>query len=170
LDEFRERLQQYLPLPDGPTLPITDHEEIDAALEVLQIEREREKAAEVEEKDCDSVGRGSLGSSAADQDENMVDETDQPQTPVDKVDNALKILVRNAIEEFGPIPRDVYQGVLDLPRAKRRHIVAMGKLNYSEIITIDESFVRAVGSAPPPPIAWSLCSPKNIHSARRIGK
>jgi len=41
-DSFRRRLRQYLPLPDGPTLPTTGYKEIDAALEVLQIEREGE--------------------------------------------------------------------------------------------------------------------------------
>ena len=42
-DTFRSRLKQSLPPPDGPTLPTTDDEAIDAALKVLQTEREREE-------------------------------------------------------------------------------------------------------------------------------
>jgi len=131
-DNFRKRLQQCLPLLDKPTLATTDDEGIDAALEVLQIERQRENAVEVEKGVCDSVGGGSLGSSAVDQDENMVDETDQPQTAVDEVDNALKILVRNAIEEFGLIPRDAYEGVFNLHRAKARHAIGTRKLDFPD--------------------------------------
>jgi len=149
LDKFRERLQQYLPLPDGPTLPITGHKGVDAALEVLQIEREREKAVEVEKEGCNRVDSGIPGPSAADQDEEMVDVTDQPQTPVDEVDNALKILVRNATEEFGFIPRDVYQGVFDLPGAKRGHIFGMGKPDCSEIITMVREFRVSRGISSP---------------------
>jgi len=86
-----------------------------------------------------------LLSSAADQDEEMVDETDQPQTPVDTVDNALKILVRNATEEFGFIPRDVYKGVFDLPAVKEEHTIAMRSLDCSKLITIVREFSTSRG-------------------------
>jgi len=77
-DDFRRRLQQCLPLLDGPTLATTNHEGIDAALQVLRIEREREKAVGMEKEGCNRMGGSILGPSAADQDEEMVDEADQP--------------------------------------------------------------------------------------------
>ena len=66
-----------------------------------------------------------MDESATDLDETMGDETSQPQTSTHKVtlkvdvDDALKILVHNAIKEFGFAPRDVYRGVLDLPSARK---------------------------------------------------
>ena len=132
-NDFRWRLQQYLPLPDGPTLATTGNKAIDAALEVLKREREREKAVEVKKG-------ATLLSSAADQDEEMVDETGQPQTQVDEVDNALKILVRNATEEFGFIPRDVYEGVFDLPAVKEQHTIATTNLDFSNLMTTVKEF------------------------------
>ena len=76
----------------------------------------------------------------------MVDEAGQPQAPMDKVDNALKILVRNAVEEFGFIPRDVYDGVLKLHQTRDRHAVAVKNVNYTEL----QSFVRTFWMSPGP--------------------
>ena len=144
--DFRRSLQQHLPLLDGPTLTTTGDETVDAALEVLRIEREREKAPEVKEEDRNGVGGDILWPSAANQDEDMVvDETDQPQTPVDEVDNALKILVRNAIEEFGPIPRDAYKGVLNLPEAKNQHAIATMNLDFFKLTTSVKEFSERRG-------------------------
>jgi len=64
---------------------------------------------------------------------------------VDEVDNALKILVRNAIEEFGLIPRDAYQGVFDLPVVKEEHAIAMRSLDCSRLITIFREFSTSCG-------------------------
>ena len=80
------------------------------------------------------------GGLASGQDENMVDETYQPHTPVDEVDNALKILVRNATEEFGFAPRDVYNGVLDLPFARSEHTASVRNFSYSKLKSIVETF------------------------------
>ena len=99
----------------------------------------------MEKEGCNRVGGGILGPSAADQDEDMVDEADQPQTPLDKVDNALKILVRNATEEFGFIPLDAYQGVFNLPRAKEKHTIAVRSLDCSRLITIVREFSTSRG-------------------------
>jgi len=46
------------------------------------------------------------------------------------VDKALEILVRNATKEFGFAPRDVYNGVLLLPKTRWWHAKAMDKLKY----------------------------------------
>ena len=144
--DFRRSLQQHLPLLDGPTLTTTGDETVDAALEVLRIEREREKAPEVKEEDRNGVGGDILWPSAANQDEDMVvDETDQPQTPVDEVDKALKILMRNATEEFGFIPRDAYKGVLNLPAAKNQHAIATMNLDFFKLMTTVKEFSERRG-------------------------
>ena len=63
----------------------------------------------------------------------MVNEPDKPQAPVDEVDNALKTLMRNATEEFGFAPRDVYDGVLNLPLTRFDHTDAVERLDYSTL-------------------------------------
>ena len=150
---FRRRLEKSLPLPDGLTLPTTGDKKIDAVLEVLQTERQRRKEVEVEEGH-DEMGDG-IGASATDQDENMVDKTGQPLALVDNtskdladkglVDNALKILVRNATEEFGFVPVDVYAGVFDLPMTKRRHAIAVKELDYPKLRALFKSFSDGPG-------------------------
>jgi len=67
----------------------------------------------------------------------MVDEAGQPDA---LVDNALETLVDNATEEFGFAPRDVYSGVVELRRTRRRHAATMKKLNYSMLKTLTEAF------------------------------
>ena len=89
---------------------------IDAVLKVLQTDsREKED-------------RDEIGASATDQDKNMVEEAGQPQALAGKVDSALEILVHNATEEFGFAPRDVYNGVLELPDTRKQHAIAVEKL------------------------------------------
>ena len=58
----------------------------------------------------------------------MVDKVGQPQ-----VNKVLKVLVRNAVEEFGFIPRDVYNGVVSLPRTRQQHASAMANLTYTKL-------------------------------------
>ena len=116
-NRFRRRLEQSLPLLDQSILPTTGDERIDAAMEVLQMERKRRKMVEAEESE-DGDGIRTL---ATDQNENMADQVGKPQAPASKVDNAIKILVSNAIEEFGFAYRDVYNGVFNLPRTKCEH-------------------------------------------------
>ena len=48
------------------------------------------------------------GAMTTDQDEDMAGALGQSTALEKKVDNALKILVRNATEEFGFAPRDTY--------------------------------------------------------------
>ena len=107
---FLSKLEQSLPLLDAPTLPTIGDNVIDAALEVL---RERKKVVEAEMNgDPDDMDDG-FTTSATDRDEDMADEAGQSPTLVITVDNALEILVDNAIEEFGFAPRDVYDGVFN---------------------------------------------------------
>ena len=132
---FQARLGRSLPLPDGPTLPTSGDEVIDAVLKVLQMERERRKAdvRQTGEEDCNKMD-DSIGASAADKDEDMVD------TPVDEVGNALRILVHNATEEFGFAPRDVYNGVLNLPTTRVQHATAVRNLDCSTLKTLVKTF------------------------------
>jgi hypothetical protein len=134
-NNFRSRLEQFLPLLDGSMLPTTNDKMIDAALKVLQ-------RAEVEKEDHDEMDDG-IKSSAADQDVNMVDDAGQPRALVLKVDNALKILVANATEEFGFAPRDVYNGVLDLPGMTNRRDRAVDNLKCTELANLVRTFTRS---------------------------
>jgi len=58
-NDFRRRLEQSLPLLDASTLPTTGGRATDTMLEVLQIEREREKVVEAEDnEDRDGMSDG----------------------------------------------------------------------------------------------------------------
>ena len=136
-DVFRSELEQCLPLLEEPTLPTTDDSRNNAVLKVLQTEREKEKVQE--EDDGDEIG----GAAAADLDVVMASTAGQPQGPVYQVDDALMILVCNAVEEFGFAPRDVYDGVLNLPNIRGRHARVMQNLNYSDLRTIVAAFSKS---------------------------
>ena len=71
-----------------------------------------------------------------------VNNAGQLRDPVYEVDNALIILVRNAIEEFGFAPRDVYDGVLRLPSTRKQHTVAVENLSSSDLKTLVETFSK----------------------------
>jgi len=119
--------------------PTTDDQEIGAALEVLQTERKRKEAMKAEEN-RDEMDNDA-GASATDQDE-IMNEAGQSQASVDNaaMDNALGILVRNAIDEFGFAPRDVYNGVLHLDQTRKLHDTAVKKLDYSKLKSLVETF------------------------------
>jgi len=129
-------------LPDESTFPdesmfhAINGEALNAVLKVLQTEREKKKEEE-EEEDCDETGDGT-SASATGQDQTMADVTGKPR--VDEVDDVLKILVRNATEEFGFAPRDVYDGVFQLPGTRDEHAAAMKGLRCSELVTLVETF------------------------------
>ena len=143
---FRTKLGESLKLLNESTLQSGSHE-IDAALQVLQKERERvevmkeeqegkdqkeegqEQGDEEQEDDCDEMG-DSIGPSVTDQGELMVDDPDKLRA---LVDNALKILLHNAIEEFGFAPRSVYNGVFSLPNTKGDHVVAVESLRCPDL-------------------------------------
>ena len=61
------------------------------------------------------------------------------------VDNALKILVHNAAEEFGFAPRDVYGGVFQLYETRDKHSAAVGELDYTKLQETVRSFSRDHG-------------------------
>ena len=116
----------------------TGDENIDTVLGVLRTETETGVVVVV---DRDEMG-GCTAASATDQDENMA-EANQLQTPVAdtlKMDDALKILVHNATQEFGFSPRDVYDGVFNFPDAKEEQASAVQKLDYSELKTLAKKF------------------------------
>ena len=137
-----------LALSNGSTPPATHDETIDLLLEVLQGEREREKAEEREGRREQSVKKrkreagDTVSASAVDQAQNMADDASQPQAPVDNVGKAFKTLVRNATEEFGFAPRDVYAGVFRLTKTKSEHTTEVQKLNYSTVKAIVEAYSK----------------------------
>ena len=79
-----------------------------------------------------------IESSATSQDEKMVDKT--LRATKEEVDNAFEILVRNATEEFGFAPRDVYKGIFHLRKKKLDHAAAANALNHSDLVTIVREF------------------------------
>ena len=78
--------------------------------------------------------------------------TDQDGDTVDQeeVDEAVKILVRNATEAFGFAPRDVYRGIFNLPEMKDQHTDAVRDLDYSSLKTLVKAFAsnRELDSLP----------------------
>ena len=127
-------------------LPTTKETEIVAALEVLQKEMEKKKVEEAEkDKDRDEMD-DDIGTWATDQDEDedMVGGEGQPQAPM-KVDDALKILVKNATEEFGFAPRDVYNGVFKLSETKMDHVNELGRFDYGKLRKVVETFTAERG-------------------------
>ena len=59
-----------------------------------------------------------------------------------KADDALKILIRNATEEFGFAPRGVYNGVLNPSDTKEEHVNAREGLDWSRLQTLVQTFSR----------------------------
>ena len=142
---FRKRLGKSLKLLNETTLQRTGDHEIDAALQVLQKERVRVKVmkeklevGEVQEDNCDEMCDG-IGPSVTDQGELIVDDSDKPGN---LVDNALKILLRNATEEFGFAPRSVYDGIFYLPNTGNDHAVAVENLKYYDLIDLVRRFSK----------------------------
>ena len=90
---------------------------------------------EIEAEDHDKIG---YGAPTAAEDAEMGHDTSQPGNAVD---DGLKILLRNAIEELGP-PRDVYVGVFDLPVTTRKweHDRAVGSLTLSKLQLLADTF------------------------------
>ena len=120
-------------------VPTTGEQEIDTALEVLQTAREAEKVVEAEKnEDREEMGNGDRAG-------DMIDEVGQPLALVGTVDNALKILVHNATEEFGFAPRDVYGGVFQLYETRDKHSAAVGELDYTKLQETVRSFSQDHG-------------------------
>ena len=133
-NEFRSSLEGSLPLLRGSTPPKTADEHLNATLEVLHQARGREKVeAAATMVGCDAMD-DDVGVSDIDQDEN-----------VDGVEEAFRILVRTATEEFGFAPRDVYDGVLDLPDTRKQHAATVRSFDYSGLKTLVKAFVNRQG-------------------------
>ena len=76
-----------------------------------------------------------------DQDENLVDETDQPHAPVDGVENALKLLMHNATDSRVWLrPHDLYNGVLNLPMKRSLHANVVNGFRCSKLETLVKMF------------------------------
>ena len=74
------------------------------------------------------------------QDEGVVDRAKRSQVPVYSVKQALAILVRIATEEFGFIPSDAYEGILDLPAMRELRTEALDELDYSNLRSLIGAF------------------------------
>ena len=122
-----------------PTTEETEGIAVGALLQVLQKEMEKKKVEEAEKDEDRDEMDDDIGASATDQDEDMVSGEGQPQAPM-KVDNAFEILVKNAIEEFGFAPRDVYDGVFKLSETKMDHADELGRFDYDKLREIVETF------------------------------
>jgi len=72
-----------------------------------------------------------------------VSRADHSQVLVVNVDDALKILLDNAIEEFGFPPRDAYHGVFNLTDARADHDAAVERLTYSQLVDIAKLFSKS---------------------------
>lgn len=130
-DRLRTDLENILPLLDEDTsfFNQTAHslpKMMDAVFEVLKRERRRrtERDSREEEAGSNIKNDKALLSTAS----------------KDEVDDALKVLVRNATEEFGFAPRDVYQAVFELPLTRTEHEAALVGFGCSEIVASVRSF------------------------------
>jgi len=154
---LRSILEEHLPHLGGLTAPKTGNSRVDAILEVLHLEREREMAAVVaaatveqeqeQEEQEEATAEEYPGelrddTSAPATDQDQVYQTEQQQVPVYKIEQALTTLVRIATEEFGFIPRDVYEGILNLPEMRRQHAKPSGSLDYSRLKDLIHALVR----------------------------
>ena len=54
----------------------------------------------------------------------------------------MEALLKNAIEEFGWAPRDVYRGVFRLSAVRNEHIKAVHETDYSELATFATKFAQ----------------------------
>ena len=128
-DRFQHGLK---PSPSSPqSLPPGYAWAIKGALNVLQKAREEE-----ENEDRDEMG-DDFRTLVTDRDKNKAG---QPLAPMDSMGKALKILVHDAVEEFGFIPRDVCDGILGVHNIKDRHSGAANKLDYDQLQEIVRSF------------------------------
>ena len=159
-DTFRTQLEEFLPLLDQSNPPTTGDKTIDATLEVLRTEKEKEDDEETddeetddeetddeetddEETDDEETDDEETDDEETDDEETDDEETDDEETDdeeTDEVDEAVKILVRNATKEFGFVPRDVYEGVVDLPKVISRHTRAVKIFDYSTLRTLIDTF------------------------------
>jgi hypothetical protein len=87
-----------------------------------------------------------------------------------KVDNALKILIRNATEEFGFVPCDVYNGVVNPSDTKEEHTNAREGLDWSRLQTLVQTFSRIceLGGLSHQVVAVHPCISRPKHDRRAI--
>lgn len=89
-----------------------------------------------EEEDCDQMDDSTTSTPAMVQGIDMVDAASQPQS----VDDALKVLVQNAVKLFGFTPRDMCDGVLKLHTTKCLHNKGVEDLTCSELRNLVDEF------------------------------
>ena len=127
-NKLRSRLQQS-PFLDGLAPLTTDDETIDSVLNVLR-EEKRVATAETYHEMDDGTRLSAIAQGV-----DVVDEAGHIE-----VDGALRSLVRNATEEFGFAPRDVYAGIFDLPGTRSRHAAEVMTVNHSKLMALVDAF------------------------------
>ena len=70
----------------------------------------------------------------------MAVQAHKSQVTAHEVEQALRILVRSATEEFGFVPRDVYDGIIDLPDMRNQHAGALNRFDYSGLKDLINGF------------------------------
>jgi hypothetical protein len=121
---FREKLERFL---QDPTHISTDVNVTDA-IRVVRTEMQME-ATIVEEENLEI--ECSIGEAAMDTQPSMC-----------SVDDALRILVQNAIKEFGYAPRDMCRGVFNPQVARDDHDAALNTLRFEDLEKFIGEFSR----------------------------
>jgi len=154
---FRSRLEYYLRTSEPPT-----DTNINAAVKVLIATEERERLAEEEREriaaeERERVAEENVKTLTVDLEEDTNGEEGQlldvttsttgvEEGTIDKgIKKAFKILVRNAIEEVGYAPRDVYSCILSPDSTKADHASQVKGLTYEDLQRTVQSFTKDGG-------------------------
>jgi len=131
-DTFRTRLQNRIfpsTTPDPSTIP--------------NPVQDKQIAATVEAVRMDMV-RLAEWAAAADRDKGIepmkVDGEARPPPALGTMDLVFLLLLRNATEEFGLTPRDVYDGIFNILEVKERHATKLNALTYDKLMTLPAKF------------------------------
>ena len=144
-DDLRDGLKRILEVLNaggkinhvlGLITPVDGSRVLRHLLGVLRTELLLEKEEKDRDGDTSDEDTGDdIGAPATDQDENAVDWAGQFRT-LDS-DEALKILVRNAIQEFGFAPRDVYDAIFHPLETGMKHLDSLKQIDQSMLKTIE---------------------------------
>ena len=110
--------------------PLSTDEDVKFALGILE-GRGKGKDGEGSDKDDEDEG-----SNKEIKDVEMANETGQPSS----LPKPFRILVENAIDEFGYAPRDVYSGVFELRKTLTQHDAALQNLDFAWLKSLAKKF------------------------------
>ena len=107
-------------------------ETIEAMMEIFEVESKKAETG-MEKKD---------GRPPAAQDADKPDTYQKKAAGEKWVNKVFEVLVRNAIEEFGHIPRDVYRAITNLSEEKEKRDWEVEELTYSELRGLVKGFSK----------------------------